>query len=189
MQPRLHCHRRMEGKAGWRERQENKRKSATPLSGEERVNPITTNQSEQGATLQNRRSVWERETKIEKERTREREMGTSEDEEAQQRGSTATLHCITVWKRACVGSRQRKSSKTEKKTVSRTVDQSQRTSVSLRCHCWQFAWTAFDSSSSGGKQVYDALTCNGWKSVCRRCTCGSKMMHWWSCTYSTLHDR
>ncbi|KAF4094790.1 hypothetical protein G5714_023868 [Onychostoma macrolepis] len=56
MQPRLRCHRRMEGKAGWRERQENKRKSATPLSGEERVNPITTNQSEQGATLQNRRN-------------------------------------------------------------------------------------------------------------------------------------
>ncbi|KAK2866842.1 hypothetical protein Q8A67_024959 [Cirrhinus molitorella] len=57
MRPRLRCHRRMEGKiAGWRERQENKRKSASPLSGEERVNPITTDQSEQGATLQNRRS-------------------------------------------------------------------------------------------------------------------------------------
>lgn len=79
-------------------------------------------------------------------------MGTSEDEEAQQRGATATLQHITVW-RERVGSRQRKSSKTVKETVSRTVDQSQRTSVSLHWHCWQFAWTAFDSRSSGGKQV------------------------------------
>ncbi len=76
------------------------KEECNPTLWEERVNPITTNQSEQGATLQNRRSEWERKTKIEKERTRERDGDKRGWGGATEgcNGNTSTHHSL---KRAC----------------------------------------------------------------------------------------